>query len=143
MFFVPPFYRCVFNFVHLRCILFSYLLNISKVRGFTCLPKKQLSFTFSLPFLLLFGAILDLRTRSSCSGGVLCRPETVAPGVFQLFIVIAMSFACMLHFIMSSCALHHLFLIPASVRVPPVPSVVRYEPNHTCTRPRHVRNIIL
>lgn len=43
---------------------------------------------------------------------------------------------------------HHVHCIimfskPASVRVPPVPSVVRSEPNHTCTRPRHVRNSIL
>ena len=29
------------------------------------------------------------------------------PGVFLLFADIAMSFACVLHFIMSSCALHH------------------------------------
>ena len=34
-------------------------------------------------------------------------PETDAPGVFQLFVVVALSFACVLHFIMSSCALHH------------------------------------
>ena len=46
----------------------------------------------------------------------------------------------------SSC--HHVHCIimfskPASVRVSPVPSIVRSEPNHTRTRPRHVRNIIL
>ena len=29
------------------------------------------------------------------------------PGVFELFIVVAMSFACALHLVMSSCALHH------------------------------------
>ena len=29
------------------------------------------------------------------------------PGVVQLFDVVAMSFACVLHFIMSLCALHH------------------------------------
>ena len=29
------------------------------------------------------------------------------PGVVQLFAVVALSFACVLHFIMSSCALHH------------------------------------
>ena len=29
------------------------------------------------------------------------------PGVFQLFVVVAMSFACVLHFSMSSSALHH------------------------------------
>ena len=37
------------------------------------------------------------------------------PGVFQLFIVVAMSFACVLHLIMSSCALHHHVLKLASV----------------------------
>ena len=32
------------------------------------------------------------------------------PGVFQLFVVVAMSFACMLHLVMSSCALRlHVF----------------------------------
>ena len=39
--------------------------------GFTRLSKKQLCFTSPLPFPLLSGAILDLGTRSSCSGGVL------------------------------------------------------------------------
>ena len=42
-----------------------------KVRGFTRLSKKQLSFTSSLPLPFLSGAILDLGTRSSRSGGVL------------------------------------------------------------------------
>ena len=42
-----------------------------KVLGFTRLLKKQLSFTSSLPLPFLFGAILDLGTRSSRSGGVL------------------------------------------------------------------------
>ena len=32
---------------------------------------------------------------------------TDVPGVVQLFAVVAMSFACVLHFILSSCALHH------------------------------------
>ena len=31
----------------------------------------------------------------------------------------------------------------ASVRVLPISSILRSKPNHTCTRPRHVRNIIL
>ena len=39
--------------------------------GFTHWSKKQLSFTSSLPLPFLSGAILDLGTRSSCSGGVL------------------------------------------------------------------------
>ena len=48
------------------------------------------------------------------------------PGVLQLFAVIALSFACVLHLVMSSCALHHHVLSPdtlahaQSVRVPPV-----------------------
>ena len=39
---------------HLRCILFSYLLNLSRFFGFSRLSKKQLSFTssISLPFAL-------------------------------------------------------------------------------------------
>ena len=54
-----------------------------------------------------------------------------------------MSFACVLHFIMSSCALHHHVFKTCIHPGLLVPSVVRFEPNHTCTRPRHVRNIIL
>ena len=50
---------------------FFQLFNLSEFFAFTHLSKKQLSFTSSLPLLFLFGAILDLGTRSSCSGGVL------------------------------------------------------------------------
>ena len=39
------------------------------------------------------------------------------PGVFQLFAVFAMSFACVLHLVMSSCALHHHVSKLASVQV--------------------------
>ena len=39
--------RSVFNLVHLRCILFSKLFNLSRMIGFTCLSKKQLCFTSS------------------------------------------------------------------------------------------------
>ena len=42
-----------------------------KVRGFTRLSKKQLSFTTHLPLPFLSGAVLDLGTRSFHSGGVL------------------------------------------------------------------------
>ena len=44
----------VFNFIHLRCILFSKWLNLSRFFGFTRLSKEQLSFTSSLflPFSL-------------------------------------------------------------------------------------------
>ena len=41
------------------------------------------------------------------------------PGVFELFAAVARSFACVLHFIMSSCALHHHVLKLASVPVSP------------------------
>ena len=51
------------------CSLFQ-LFNLSRFFGFTLLSKKQLSFTSSLPLPFLSGAILDLRTRSSCSDGV-------------------------------------------------------------------------
>ena len=50
---------------------FFQLFNLSKFFGFTLSSKKQLSFTSSLPLLFLSGAILDLGTISSCSGGVL------------------------------------------------------------------------
>ena len=50
---------------------FFQLFNLSRFIGFTRLSKKQLSFTSSLPLPFLFGAILDLGTRSSRSGGVL------------------------------------------------------------------------
>ena len=39
------------------------------------------------------------------------------PGVLQLFAVVAMSFACVLHLVMSSCALHHHVFKLASVPV--------------------------
>ena len=50
---------------------FFQLFNLSKFFGFTHLLKKQLSFTSPLPLPFLSGAILDLGTRSSRSGGVL------------------------------------------------------------------------
>ena len=44
------------------------------------------------------------------------------PGVFQFFDVVALSFACVLHIVMSSCALHHhvfkLASVPASPFLP-------------------------
>ena len=54
-----------------------------------------------------------------------------------------MSFARVLHLAMSSCALHHHVFKTCISPGLPVPSAVRSEPRHTCTRPRHVRNIIL
>ena len=52
-------------------VLFFQVFNLSRFIGFTRLSKKQLSFTSSLPLPFLYGAMLDLGTRSSCSGGVL------------------------------------------------------------------------
>ena len=46
------------------------------------------------------------------------------------------------HLVIASCALHH-HVFETCIRPDLlVPSVVRSEPRHTCTRPRHVRNII-
>ena len=50
---------------------FFYIAQPLKVRGFTHWSKKQLSFTAYLPLPFPSGAILDLGTRSSRSGGVL------------------------------------------------------------------------
>ena len=50
---------------------FFQLFNLLRFFGFTHLSKKQLSFTAYLPLPFPSGAILDLGTRSSCSGGVL------------------------------------------------------------------------
>ena len=49
----------------------SLIAQPLKVRGFTHWSKKQLSFTSYLPLPFPSGAILDLGTRSSHSGGVL------------------------------------------------------------------------
>ena len=57
----------VFNCV----VFFLSTFQPLKVHGFTRLLKKQFCFTSPLPFPLLSGAILDLGTRSSRSGGVL------------------------------------------------------------------------
>ena len=107
-----------FNFVHIHCILSFNLFNLARFFGFTHLSKKQLSFyLFLFLFRFLSGAILDLGTRSSRSGGVLYCPETVAPGVFQLFAIVAMSFACVLHLI--SC--HHVHSIIMFSKLASVP----------------------
>ena len=44
------------------------------------------------------------------------RPGFDAPGVCQLFAVIAMSFACVLHFSMSSCAFHFAYVFVSCIR---------------------------
>ena len=53
--------------------LFSFfnLFNLARFFGFTHFSKKQLSFTLVFLFRCPSGAILDLGTRSSRSGGVL------------------------------------------------------------------------
>ena len=50
------------------------------------------------------------------TGAVMLRPRSDAPGVFQLFAVIAMSFACVLHFITSSCAFHFAYMFVSCIR---------------------------
>ena len=61
------------------------------------------------------------------------------------FLSVVLHFVLVMHLV--SC--HHLhcvsivFIKLASVRVPLVLSVVRSEPDHTRTRPRHLQNIIL
>ena len=44
------------------------------------------------------------------------RPGFDAPGVCQLFAVFAMAFACVLHFIMSSCAFHFAYVFVSCIR---------------------------
>ena len=57
---------------HLHCILFSKWLDLFKVLWFSLVCQRS---NLVLPLLFLFrcpsGSILDLRPRSSCSGGVL------------------------------------------------------------------------
>ena len=50
------------------------------------------------------------------------------PGVFQLFAVVSMSFSCVLHFIMSSCALH---CIRVRLMHPSLFPVVRFAIRHS------------
>ena len=61
------------------------------------------------------------------------------------FLSVVLHFVLVMHLV--SCHHSHcigiVFIKLASVRVPPVLSVVRSEPDHTRTRPRHLRNIIL
>ena len=65
------FLTSVFSFV-VSVVFFSRNgLTFSRFFGLTRLSKKQLSFTSSLPLPFLSGAILDVGTRSSRSGGVL------------------------------------------------------------------------
>ena len=91
---------------------FFQVFYLSRFFGFTHLSKKQLSFTFSPPSSVFPGAILDLGTRSSHSGGVLQRPKTRASDAFQGFQVSSCdlfgslhSFLHHVHYIMSSCNL--------------------------------------
>ena len=61
------------------------------------------------------------------------------------FLSVVLHFVLVMHLVSG----HHshcigiVFIKLASVHVPSVLSVVRSEPDHTRTRPRHLRNIIL
>ena len=65
------FSTAVLSIVFNSVVFFFQVFNLSRFFGFTLLSKKQLSFTSSLPLPFPSGAILDLGTRSSRSGGVL------------------------------------------------------------------------
>ena len=90
------------------------------------------------------GVVLVRRTSASASWRQLClgfmkRPGFDAPGVFQLFVVVAMSFACVLHFDMSSCALHHHVF----QNLHPVTFfVVRFVIRHSHTRPSPLLDLV-
>ena len=68
VFLVSLFYRSFLNFVQLCSILLSSFQPL-KGHWFHSFVKKQFVLPFPLPF--FSGAILDLGTRPSCSGGVL------------------------------------------------------------------------
>ena len=63
------------------------------------------------------------------------------PGVVQLVAVVAMSFACVLHFMMSSCALHHHVFKTCIRPSLLVPSVVLLSPT-TLARARGMSEIV-
>ena len=101
------FYRSALNCVQLCCVLSFF--NLSRFFDFSLLSKKQLSLTSSLPLPFLSGAILDLGTRSSRSGGVLWRPKTGALDAFQGFRVSSCDLFGSLH-----SSLHHVHCIMSS-----------------------------
>ena len=63
------------------------------------------------------------------------------PGVVQLFVVVVLSLACVLHFIMSSCALHHHVLKLASVPASPFLPLPVLSPD-TLARARGMSEIV-
>ena len=66
---VPLAERGVVNFVHLRRVISS---SFATSQGYlVSLVCQRSNFVLPLPLPFLSGAILDLGTRSSCSGGVL------------------------------------------------------------------------
>ena len=70
-FLVPLAGRSVLNFVHLRRVISSsFATSQGSLVSLVC-QRSNLVFTSSLPFPFPSGAILDLGTRSSRSGGVL------------------------------------------------------------------------
>ena len=116
----------VFSTFFTFVVFFSWICSTSQGSLVSLVCQRS---NLVLPLLFLFrfpsDAILDLGTRSSRSGGVLWRPETDVSGVLRLFAVVGLSFACVLHLIMSSCALHHHVFktcirpgSPSSVRCP-------------------------
>ena len=66
---VPLAERSVLNFVHLRRVISSsFATSQGSLVSLVC---QRSNFVLPLPLPFLSGAILDLGTRSSCSGGVL------------------------------------------------------------------------
>ena len=139
--FLLPCYSSLPECSQLCCSLlhsFFQLFNLSRFFGFTLLSKKQLSFTssLSLPF--------SLRCHSRSRDEILSQwwsvvtPRDRCARCLPVIHSLAMPFACVLHLALSSCALHHIVLKTCIRPGLLVPSVVRSEPIHTCTRPRHV-----
>ena len=102
---------------------FFKICDLSRFFGFTCLSKKQFVLPLPLPF--LSGAILDLGTRSSRSGGVLWRPETDAPDGFHVF-------RCC-HVFRLLCFIHHrIICIASALRCR---HVLKHASDHSCRVP--------
>ena len=118
-------------------------LTFSRFFGLTRLSKKQLSFTSSL-FLPFFPPVpFEISGRDPLVVVECCN----AP---RPMCQVSSSYSLLLPCLLLACRIlpcHHphcifMFSKRASVRVSPVPSVVRSKPNHTRTHLRHVRNIL-
>ena len=90
-------------------VFFSRICSTSQGSLVSLICKRSiLVYLFSFSSVCPSGAILDLGTRSSCSGGVLWRPETDAPDAFQGLRVSLCEFFLLFalhHVIMPSCHL--------------------------------------